>query len=40
MLRRIRLHLCCPCRNWEHLRFHLAGVIRELVPKRWQEYVK
>ncbi len=40
MLYRIKLHLLCPCRNLDHVRFHLAGIIREFVPKRLQEHIR
>lgn len=40
MIRRIKLHLLCPCRNWREARFHLAGIVREFVPRRWQEFVR
>lgn len=40
MLTRIKLHLICPCRNWQQARFHLAGIVREFVPKKLQEFVR
>jgi hypothetical protein len=36
---RIQIHLRCRCKNWQQLRFHLAGVIREFVPQRWQRFI-
>jgi hypothetical protein len=40
MTARIILHLKCPWRNWHEARFHLAGIIRELVPRSLQAYVR
>jgi hypothetical protein len=40
MLTRIKLHLICPCRNWQQARFHLTGIVREFVPKNLQERVR
>lgn len=37
---RIKMHLTCPCRNLQHTRFHLAGIIRELLPKRLQIHIR
>lgn len=37
---RIKWHLIAPCRNWQQARFHLAGIIREFLPKRLQGYVR
>ena len=40
MISRIKLHLSCPCKNWQQARFHLMGIIREFVPKKLQLYVR
>ena len=40
MLTRIKLHLTCPCKNLQHARFHLAGIVREFVPLKLQQYVR
>lgn len=40
MKTRIYLHLKCPCRNWRQARFHLAGIVREFLPRRWQGLVR
>ena len=40
MITKIKIHLTCPCRNWRQARFHTAGILRELVPPRLQEYVR
>lgn len=40
MIARIKLHLKCPCRNWQQLRFHLSGIIREFVPGRLQVLIR
>ncbi|WP_255518987.1 hypothetical protein [Luteolibacter marinus] len=39
MKTRIMLHLKCPWRNWHETRFHLAGIVREFVPRGFQSYV-
>lgn len=36
---RIRIHLICRCKNWRQIRFHIAGVIREFVPRPWQRFI-
>ena len=40
MKTRIYLHLNCPCRNWQQVRFHLAGIVRELVPAALQVHIR
>jgi hypothetical protein len=40
MITRIKLHLLCPCRNWEQARFHVAGIVREFVPRKLQGFVR
>ena len=40
MTKRIKFHLICPCKNWKQARFHLAGIVREFVPKRLQQFVR
>lgn len=39
MITRIKLHLLCPCKNWEQARFHAAGIVREFVPEKLQRFV-
>ncbi|MGK0188372.1 MAG: hypothetical protein ACI9R3_004166 [Verrucomicrobiales bacterium] len=39
-LTRIALHLACLCRNLQHTRFHLAGIVREIVPKGIQLHIR
>ncbi len=39
MIARILLHLRCPCRSWKQTRFHLTGIVREFLPKKWQLYL-
>ncbi len=34
------MHLISPCKNWQQARFHLMGIIREFVPKRFQLHVR
>ena len=44
MFARVKLHVLCLCqdraRKGAQLRFHVAGIVREFVPRRWQEYVR
>ncbi len=40
MITRIKLHLICPCRNWQQARFHFTGIVREFVPKKLQDLVR
>ncbi len=40
MLTRIKLHLLCPCKNWQQARFHLTGIVREFLPMRLEEFVR
>lgn len=40
MITRIKLHLLCPCKNWQQARFHVAGIVREFVPGKLQDYVR
>ena len=40
MITRIKLHLICPCKNWQQARFHLMGIAREFVPKPLQVHVR
>lgn len=40
MITRIKLHLLCPCKNWQQVRFHAAGIVREFVPLNLQSYVR
>lgn len=40
MTTRIKLHLTCPCKNWQQARFHLAGIIREFLPQRLEKFVR
>jgi hypothetical protein len=40
MITRIKLHLLCPCKNWQQARFHVAGIVREFVPGKLQNYVR
>ena len=39
MIARILLHLRCPCRSWKQVWFHVAGIVREFLPKKLQRYL-
>ena len=40
MKTRILLHLKCLALNRQAARFHLTGIVREFVPRRWQGRIR
>ena len=40
MMTRIKLHWRCLQRGGKGVRFHIMGILRELVPRPWQKFVR